>query len=67
MQLGSVSTLGFVIARYLYEEGIKAVNRDQLVVEDMEVEGSEDATTRCTKLLSKSVERIGLSSKLLPC
>lgn len=58
MQLGSVSTLGFVIARYLYEEGIKAVNRDELVVEDMEVEGSEDATTRCTKLLSKSVERI---------
>lgn len=59
MQLGSVSTLGFIIARYLYEEGLKAVNRGEMLVEDMEIEGSADTTIRCMDLLSQSVERIG--------
>ena len=59
MQLGSVSTLGFIIARYLYEEGLKAVNRAEMLVEDMEIEGSAYTTTRCMDLLSQSVERIG--------
>ena len=59
MQLGSVSTLGFIIARYLYEEGLKAVNRAEMLVEDMEIEGSADTTIRCMDLLSQSVERIG--------
>ena len=59
MQLGSVSTLGFIIARYLYEGGLKAVNRGEMLVEDMEIEGSADTTTRCMDLLSQSVERIG--------
>ena len=59
MQLGSVSTLGFIIARYLYEGGLKAVNRGEMLVEDMEIEGSADTTIRCMDLLSQSVERIG--------
>lgn len=59
MQLGSVSTLGFIIARYLYEEGLKAVNRGEMLVEDMEIEGSADTAIRCTDLLGQSVERIG--------
>ena len=59
MQLGSVSTLGFIIARYLYEEGLKAVNRGEMLVEDMEIEGSADTTIRCMDLLTQSVERIG--------
>ena len=59
MQLGSVSTLGFIIARYLYEEGLKAVSRGEMLVEDMEIEGSADTTIRCMDLLSQSVERIG--------
>ena len=61
MQLGSVSTLGFIIARYLYEEGLKAVNRAEMLVEDMEIEGSADTAIRCMNLLSQSVERIGLT------
>ena len=64
MQLGSVSTLGFIIARYLYEEGLKAVNRAEMLVEDMEIEGSADTTIRCMDLLSQSVERIGLTLRL---
>ena len=64
MQLGSVSTLGFIIARYLYEEGLKAVNRGEMLVEDMEIEGSADTAIRCMNLLSQSVERIGLTLKL---
>ena len=59
MQLGSVSTLGFIIARYLFEGGLKAVNRGEMLVEDMEIEGSADTTIRCMDLLSQSVERIG--------
>ena len=59
MQLGSVSTLGFIIARYLYEGGLKAVNRGEMLVEDMEIEGSADTTIRCMDLLTQSVERIG--------
>ncbi|CAH3027447.1 unnamed protein product [Porites evermanni] len=58
MQLGSVSTLGFIIARYLYEEGLKAVNSGEMLVEDMEIEGSADTAIRCMNLLSQSVERI---------
>ena len=62
MQLGSVSTLGFIIARHLYQEGVKAVNTEGIVLEDMEIEESEDATVKCTdvELLSNSVEKIGL-------
>ena len=59
MQLGSVSTLGFIIARYLYEEGLKAVNRGEMLVEDMEIEGSTDTAIRYMDLLSQSVGRIG--------
>lgn len=59
MQLGSVSTLGFIIARYLYEEGLKAVNSGEMLVEDMEIEGSADTAMRRMDLLSQSVERIG--------
>ena len=64
MQLGSVSTLGFIIARYLYEEGLKAVNSGEMLVEDMEIEGSAGTATRCMDLLSQSVERIGLTLRL---
>ena len=62
MQLGSVSTLGFVIARRLYQEGLKDVTKEDIVVEDMEVEESEDTTDKCTdvELLSNSVEKLGL-------
>ena len=64
MQLGSVSTLGFIIARYLYEQGLKAVNRGEMLVEDMEIEGSADTTIRCMDLLGQSVKRIGLTLRL---
>lgn len=60
MQLGSVSTLGFVISRHLYQEGPKAVTREQLVLEDMEVEESKDSKNSNRKLLSHGVEKIGL-------
>ena len=67
MRLGSLGTLGFVIARHLYQEGLKAVNKEQLVVEDMEVEDSENGTVRCTdgNLISNSVEKIGTTFQLL--
>ena len=64
MQLGSVSTLGFIIARYLYEERLKAVNRAEMLVEDMEIEGSADTAMRRMDLLSQSVKRIGLTLRL---
>lgn len=68
MQLGSVSTLGFVIARHLYQEGLKAaVNTGELVVEDMEVEESTENVTK-RELLCNSVEKIGLTFlKSLTC
>jgi len=61
MQLGSVSTLGFVIARHLYQEALRASSKQDLVVEDMEVEGSENVNDRHAeaKLLSSSVEKLG--------
>ncbi|XP_078353041.1 LOW QUALITY PROTEIN: proteasome adapter and scaffold protein ECM29-like [Oculina patagonica] len=63
MQLGSVSTLGFVIARHLYQEALKVSSKEDLVVEDMEVEGSGDVLNVTNKqaemeLLSKSVEKL---------
>lgn len=61
MQLGSVSTLGFVIARHLYQEALKVSNKQDLVVEDMEVEASKDVSDRHAEdqLLTSSVEKLG--------
>ena len=61
MQLGSVSTLGFVIARHLYQEALKLSSKQDLVVEDMEVEESENVNDRKAKeqLLTSSVEKLG--------
>ena len=61
MQLGSVSTLGFVIARHLYQEALKVSSKQDLLVEDMEVEESENVTDRKAKeqLLTSSVEKLG--------
>ena len=61
MQLGSVSTLGFVIARHLYQEALKVSSKQDLVVEDMEVEEPENVTDRKAKeqLLTSSVEKLG--------
>jgi len=61
MQLGSVSTLGFVIARHLHQEALKVSSKQDLVVEDMEVEESENVTDRKAKeqLLTTSVEKLG--------
>ena len=63
MKLSSVSTLGFVIARHLYQQALRsAANTGELRVEDMEVEESNSATKRNGKheLLSGSIEKIGL-------
>lgn len=61
MQLGSVSTLGFVIARHLYQEAFKLSSKRDLVVEDMEVEGSENVKDRNAEeqLLTSSVRKLG--------
>jgi len=61
MQLGSVSTLGFVIARHLYQEALKVSNKQDLVVEDLEVEGSGNVNHRHAEeqLLTSSVEKLG--------
>ena len=61
MQLGSVSTLGFVIARHLYQEAFKVSSKQDLVVEDMEVEGSENVKDRHAEeqLLTSSVRKLG--------
>ena len=61
MQLGSVSTLGFVIARHLYQEALKLSSKQDLVIEDMEVEESENVDDRKAKeqLLTSSVEKLG--------
>lgn len=61
MQLGSVSTLGFVIARHLYQEALKVSSKQDLLVEDMEVEESENVDDRKAKeqLLTSSVEKLG--------
>ena len=61
MQLGSVSTLGFVIARHLYQEALKVSSKQDLVLEDMEVETSENVNERRAKeqLLTSSVEKLG--------
>lgn len=63
MQLGSVSTLGFVIARHLYQEALKVSSKQNLVVEDMEVEGSGNVDDRQAEeeLLTSSVEKLGLT------
>lgn len=60
MQLGSVSTLGFVIARHLYQEAFKVSSKQDLVVEDMEVEGSENVKDRHAEeqLLTSSVRKL---------
>ena len=61
MQLGSVSTLGFVIARHLYQKALKVSSKQDLLVEDMEVEESENVDDRKAKeqLLTSSVEKLG--------
>lgn len=61
MQLGSVSTLGFVIARHLYQEALKVSSKQDLLVEDMEVEGSQNVNYRHAEeqLLTNSVEKLG--------
>lgn len=61
MQLGSVSTLGFVIARHLYQGAFKLSGKRDLVVEDMEVEGSENVKDRNAEeqLLTSSVRKLG--------
>ena len=61
MQLGSVSTLGFVIARHLYQEALKVSSKQDLLVEDMDVEESENVDDRKAKeqLLTSSVEKLG--------
>ena len=63
MQLGSVSTLGFVIARHLYQEALRVAGKHELVLEDMEVEESGNVATRHGEedLLSSSVEKLGWS------
>ena len=68
MQLGSVSTLGFVIARHLYLEALKVTSKQDLVVEDMEVEGSGNVNTRHAEveLLTSSVEKLGLIILFVP-
>ena len=62
MQLGSVSTLGFVIARHLYQEALKSAGKQNLVLEDMEVDDSGNVASVATKeeLVTSSVEKLGL-------
>ncbi|XP_044163962.1 proteasome adapter and scaffold protein ECM29-like isoform X2 [Acropora millepora] len=57
VQLGTVSTLGFVIARQIYNEKSKRKEQQTTVVEDMEVE-FEDAKFTVPDLLSDCVEKI---------
>ena len=62
MQLGSVSTLGYVVARHLYQEALKKqTSKEDLAVEDMEVEGSGNVDNRQTEveLLTNSVQKLG--------
>lgn len=56
-----MSTLGFVVARHLYQEALKVSSKQDLVVEDMEVEGSENVNDRHAEeqLLTSSVEKLG--------
>lgn len=54
-----MSTLGFVIARQIYNEKSKRKEQQATVVEDMEVE-FEDAKFTVPDLLSDCVEKIGL-------
>ena len=60
-----MSTLGFVIARHLYQEALKVTSKQDLVVEDMEVEGSGNVNTKHAEveLLTSSVEKLGLIIK----
>ena len=62
MQLGSVSTLGFVIARHLYQNALKAAGKQDLMLEDMEVTDSGNVASVATEeeLLTSSVEKLGL-------
>lgn len=62
MQLGSASTLGFVIARHLYQEALKPAGKQNLVLEDMEVDDSGNVASVATKeeLVTSSVEKLGL-------
>ena len=62
MQLASVSTLGFVIARHLYQEASKSAGKQNLVLEDMEVDDSGNVASVATKeeLVTSSVEKLGL-------
>ncbi|XP_058950151.2 proteasome adapter and scaffold protein ECM29 isoform X1 [Pocillopora verrucosa] len=60
MQLGSASTLGFVIARHLYQEALKSAGKQNLVLEDMEVDDSGNVASVATKeeLVTSSVEKL---------
>ena len=62
MQLASVSTLGFVIARNLYQEASKSAGKQNLVLEDMEVDDSGNVASVATKeeLVTSGVEKLGL-------
>ena len=65
-----MSTLGFVIARHLYQEALKATSKQDLVVEDMEVEGCGNVDNKQAEeeLLNSSVEKLGrLSLPLGQC
>lgn len=59
MQLGSASTLGFVIARHLYQEALKSAGKQNLVLEDMEVDDVASVATK-EELVTSSVEKLGL-------
>ncbi|XP_068677297.1 proteasome adapter and scaffold protein ECM29-like isoform X3 [Montipora foliosa] len=58
IQLGTVTTLGYVIARHLYEEGLKMEEREPIFVEDMDVETDDHAKCAVVDMLSGSVEKI---------
>lgn len=54
--------MGFIIARHLYQEALKSAGKQNLVLEDMEVDDSGNVASVATKeeLVTSSVEKLGL-------
>ena len=56
MQHGSISALGFIIARQLYQKSLETSDADKMEVEDIEEDvsqGSSDTHTDLTTVVQK--------------
>ena len=58
LQHGSITALGFVVARFLYLQRVQQYSGNDIVIEDVEMEEGEQSIDT-VKLLSQAVAKLG--------